>query len=124
MKDDSQFAQLMMQYRQLVNGSSDIKEMILAEDFDAAITMIKNRQDILLNCKCMRRYLELTPAQEAEAEDILNQIRESEMANIKLLETSMEQVQSELKTFQKNEKLQQAYEPDTQDTGSVINYTE
>ena len=60
MQDEQQFEQLMLQYRQLKNGSEDISRMIDNEDFDSAITMIKNREQLFLSCKCMCKYLELT----------------------------------------------------------------
>ena len=62
MHDEQQFEQLMLQYEQLKTGSDDIFHMIEAEDFDGAITMIKLREPIFLNCKCMRKYLELSEA--------------------------------------------------------------
>ena len=43
MQDEKQFEQLIMQYTQLKNGSEDISRMIDNEDFENAITMIKNR---------------------------------------------------------------------------------
>ena len=51
MQDEKQFEQLMMQYIQLKNGSEDIARMIDNEDFDNAITMIKNREQLFLSCK-------------------------------------------------------------------------
>ncbi len=77
MQDKQQFEQLMMQYEQLKNRAIEISSMIDNEDYDSAITMIKTREDIFLSCKCIRRYLEMTPEQE----------------NIKKLETNMEAVQ-------------------------------
>ena len=56
MQDEQQFEQLMLQYNQLKNGSEDIARMIANEDFDSAITMIKNREQLFLSCKCMRNY--------------------------------------------------------------------
>ena len=70
MHDDNQFEQLMLQYEQLKNGANDIMQMIQEEDYDGAITMIKSREPIFLNCKCMRKYLELTPEQEQQANTI------------------------------------------------------
>lgn len=46
MQDEKQFEQLIMQYTQLKNGSEDISRMIDNEDFDNAITMIKNREHL------------------------------------------------------------------------------
>ena len=61
MQDKQQFDQLIMQYNQLKNGSEDIRQLIQKEDFDTAMTMLKARESLFLNCKCMRKYLELTP---------------------------------------------------------------
>ena len=46
------------------------------------------------------------------------------MTNIKLLEEGMENVQKELKLSQKNEKIQQAYDFDENQKGSIVNYME
>ncbi len=124
MQDEKQFEQLMLQYQQLKNGSEDIRKMIEAEDYDAAITMIKTREPVFLNCKCMRRYLELTPVQQKELDAVLDELRELELANIKYLEEGMERVQKELKTTQKTQKIQQAYDFDEDYKGSILNLKE
>jgi len=124
MQDEQQFEQLMMQYQQLKNGSEDIRRMILNEDFDNAISMIKAREEIFLNCKCMRKYLELTPVQENELNTLLDELRGLELENIKILQTGMEEVQKELKKTQQTEKIHQAYDFDENQMGSLINYSE
>lgn len=124
MQDEKQFEQLMLQYTQIKNGSLDIARMIENEDFDSAITMIKSREDIFLNCKCMRRYLDLTPVQQKELDILLDEIRELELKNIKMLEKGMEEVQLELKKSQKSQKIQQAYNINSQQNGSILNIQE
>ena len=121
MHDEQQFEQLMLQYEQLKTGSDDIFHMIEAEDFDGAITMIKLREPIFLNCKCMRKYLELSEEQEAQVNQIVDEIRVLEKRNIELLEKNMDEVQRELKKTQKSEKIQMAYEFDEDQKGSIIN---
>ena len=124
MLDENQFGQLMLQYKQLKAGAEDIYEMIQNEDFDSALTMINSRKPIFLNCQCMRNFLELTPAQEQQANSMLNEIKELELRNIQLLSESMENVKTELKKVQKNEKLQSAYEFNDEISGSIINLKE
>lgn len=124
MQDEQQFEQLMLQYNQLKNGSEDIARMIAKEDFDSAITMIKNREQLFLSCKCMRNYLELTPVQQKQADEILDEIRNLEMQNIKTLQKSMDEVQTELKKTQQSQKFQQAYDNADEATGSIINIQE
>ena len=124
MQDKQQFDQLMLQYNQLKNGSEEIHHLIQKEDFDTAMTMLKSREALFLNCKCMRKYLELTPEQELELNTVLEEIKASEMTNIKLLEEGMANVQKELKLSQKNEKIQQAYDFDENQKGSIVNYME
>lgn len=124
MQDEQQFEQLMLQYRQLKNGAEDIRRMIDNDDYDSALTMIKSRESIFLNCKCMRKYLDLTPVQEKELNEIIDEIRELELTNMKVLEHAMSDVQMELKKAQKNEKIQQAYDFDEDKKGGIINITE
>ena len=114
----------MLQYNQLKNGAEDIRRMIQNEDFNSAITMIKSREEIFLNCKCMRRFLELTPEQEAELNNILDELKGLEMENIRILTRSMSDVQAELKKVQQNEKIQQAYDFDEDQKGSIVNIQE
>ncbi len=124
MQDEQQFEQLMLQYTQLKNGSEDISRMIDNEDFDNAITMIKSREQVFLSCKCMLKYLELTPVEQKKLDSILDEIRTLEMQNIKKLEKGMENIKKELKKTQKSQKIQQAYDfPDNQ-KGSIINIQE
>ena len=124
MQDQQQFEQLMLQYNHLKNGAEEIYRMIANENFDSAMTMIKSRESLFLNCKCMRNYLELTPQQEQELNIILDELRELEMKNIKFLENNMQQVQAELRQSQKTEKIQQAYDFDGIHKGSIVNYAE
>ena len=124
MQDEKQFEQLMMQYTQLKNGSEDIARMIDNEDFDNAITMIKNREQLFLSCKCMRKYLELAPVQQKELETLLDEIREQELKNMKKLEQVMDAVQLELKKSQQSQKIQQAYDFNADQSGNILNIQE
>ena len=109
MQSEQQFEQLMLQYTQLKNGSQDISQMIDNEDYDSAITMIKNRENIFLNCKCMRRFLELTPEQEEKLNVLLEELKKSEEENMAKLQKGMDEVQSELKKIQTNQKIKNVY---------------
>ncbi len=124
MQSEQQFEQLMIQYTQLRNGSEDISRMIDNEDFDNAITMIKNREELFLSCKCIRKYLELTPVQQKELDALLDEIRDLEMKNIKKLEVGKDEVLAELKKSQQSQKLQQAYDFNADSNGSLINIKE
>lgn len=124
MQDEKQYEQLIMQYNQLKNGAEDIAAMIEIEDYDSAITMIKSREQIFLNCKCMRRYLELTPTQKNEVEKLVEEIRKLELKNIKKIEKNMNEVQTELTLSQKTQKIQNAYEKDENSQGSIVNVEE
>ena len=114
----------MLQYTQLKNGAEDISRMIDNEDFDNAITMIKSREQLFLSCKCILKYLELTPVQQKELDILLDEIRTLEMQNIKKLEKGMENVKQELKKTQKSQKIQQAYEFSIDQKGSIVNIQE
>ena len=124
MQDEKQFEQLMLQYNQLKNGAEDIKRLIETEDFDSAMSMIKRREEVFLNCKCMRKYLEVTPVQAKELDKILDELRNLEMENIRLLTKGVEEVRQELRTAQQNEKIQQAYDFDENQRGSIVNIQE
>ena len=124
MQSEQQFEQLMLQYNQLKNGAEDIRRMIQNEDFDSAITMIKSREELFLSCKCIRKYLELTPVQEKSLNILLDELRELELENIRILSQGMVEVQAELKKTQQNEKIQQAYDFDEGKKGSIVNIQE
>ena len=124
MQDQQQFEQLMLQYRQLKNGSEDIRRLIEKEDFDSAMSMLKSRESIFLNCKCMRKFLELTADQEKELNLILDELKASEKSNIEFLMENMKQVKTELRRTQQAEKIQQAYEFDVDKSGSIANFEE
>ena len=72
----------------------------------------------------MRKYLELTPVQQKELETLLDEIREQELKNMKKLEQGMEAVQLELKKSQQSQKIQQAYDFNTDQSGSILNIQE
>ena len=124
MQDEKQYEQLMLQYNQLRNGAEDIRRMIQNEDYDSAMTMIKSREEIFLNCKCMRKYLELTPVQQKELDKLLDELRELELDNIRILSQGMAELQSEIKRSQQNEKIQQAYDFGDTQKGNIVNITE
>lgn len=124
MQNEQQYEQLILQYNQLKNGCDDIARMIENDDLDNALTMLNSREQIYLNCKCMRKFLELTPVQQKELDILLDEIKEKELSNIKKLEQIMADVQQELKISQKNQKIQNAYESNTDFTGSIVNIEE
>ncbi len=125
MQDEQQFEQLMMQYRQLKNRAMDISRLIDGEDYDSAITLIKTREEIFISCKCIRRYLELTPEQEQEMNTLLDEIKVIEQENMSKLEKSMSDVQAELLITQKSQKINNAYRNrDENESGSMVNLKE
>ena len=143
MQDEKQFEQLIMQYTQLKNGSEDISRMIDNEDFDNAITMIKNREHLFLSCKCIRKYLDLTPVQQKELDTLLDEIRDLELKNIKSRDNAViffhrlffmtapkyifsafYSFQMELKKSQQSQKFQKAYDFDANYSGNIINIQE
>ena len=124
MQDEKQYETLIMQYKQLKNGAEDIAKLIDAEDYDNAITMLQSREAVFLNCKCIRRYLELTPVQQAELDNLLDEIRTLELKNIKKLEKGMAEIQTELAMSQKSKKLQNAYEGTEGTKGTILNVEE
>ena len=124
MQDEKQFEQLIFQYEQLKQGSEEIRRLLEKDDFDAAITMIKNREPLFLNCKCMRRYLDFSEEQQKQHDIVFNELRELELANIRYLEENMAQVKDELRKTQKMEKIQNAYQYNENQRGSIVNYTD
>lgn len=124
MQDNQQFEQLMLQYNQLKNGAEDILAMINEEDYDGAMSMVKSREAVFLNCKCMRKYLELTPEQEKQVNEIVEELRTLELRNMNLLTKNLDDVQTELKKTQKTEKINNAYSYDESQKGSIINIKE
>ena len=121
MQDKQQFEQLMLQYNQLKNSALEIRRMIENNDFDSAMTMLKIREPLFLNCKCIRKYLELSPDEKKEVDKIFKEIQILEEENIKYLSESMAEVQAELKLSIQTEKIQQAYEFNESQSGSIIN---
>ena len=124
MKDNQQFEQLILQYTHLKNGSEEIRRMIEKEDFDSAMTMLKTREALFLNCKCIRKFLELTSEQETVLNNLLDELRASELDNIKRLESAMQEVKQELRRTQQAEKIQQAYDFAEGNQGSIVNYSD
>ena len=124
MQDEQQFEQLRMQYNQLKNGALDIRRMIEKEEFDSAMTMIKSRESIFLNCKCMRNYLDLTPEQEEILNKTLDELRTLEQENMEILQNGLREVAIELKRTNQVKKFQEAYDFDETQKGNLINYTE
>jgi len=124
MHNNQQYEQLMLQYEQLKNGANDIFQMLKDEDYDSALTMIKSREAIFLNCKCMNKYLELTPEQKNNVSLIMEEIRQLEARNIEFLKENYDSVKHELKKTQKTEKIQLAYDFDESNKGSIVNIQE
>lgn len=124
MQSRQQFDQLILQYTQLKNGAEDIRRMIDREDYDSAISMIKSRESLFLSCKCMQKFLDLTRTQKDQLEALIEELRNLEMENIRILTKNMEEVKKELQITQRNDKLQQAYDFDEGKAGNIINVTE
>ena len=124
MQDEKQYEQLMLQYKQLKNGAEDIKRMIEQEDFDSAISMLNMREEIFRNCKCMRKYLDLTPVQAKELDSILVELRVLEMNNINLLTKNIAVVRQELRRSNQSTKFVNAYDFNENHSGSIVNVEE
>lgn len=124
MQDEKQFEQLIFQYEQLKSGSLEIRRLIEKEDYDSAITMIKNREPMFLNCKCMRRYLEFNQEQQEVLDKVLEELKELELSNMQMVEEGMKEVKKELQRTYKTEKIQQAYDLNNNQRGSIVNYVE
>ena len=121
MQSEQQFEQLMLQYNQIKNSSEEISRMIDNDNIDDAITMIKGREQLFLSCKCIRNYLELTPVQKKELDELLDEIRTLELNNMKKLEDGKNKIQAELKKNQANQKIKNAYNTEDVSNGSIIN---
>lgn len=121
MINEQQFQQLMMLYTQLKNGALEIARMLETEDYDSAITMIKQRESVFQNCNAIKRYLEYTPEQKKVADKLYNEIKELEEKNIKTLQEGMETVKAELARMQAVQKLNKAYGRNNDDNGSIVN---
>ena len=124
MQSEQQYEQLLMQYKQLKNGAENIANMIEREDFDSAITLLKSREPLFLNCKCMLKFLDLTPVQKNEIDKIIDELKTIELNNIKNLEHNMEKIQLELSKTQRSQKLQHAYGNSSLYSGNVVNIQE
>ena len=72
----------------------------------------------------MRKYLELTPIQERALNNLLDELRELELDNIRTLSQNMVELQQELRKSQQTEKIQQAYDFDETQKGSIVNIKE
>ncbi|MBQ7126796.1 flagellar protein FliT [bacterium] len=124
MRNNQQYEQLMMQYKQLSVGSDEILRLINIEDFDSAITMIKSRESLFLSCKCMLKFLELTENQQKEVDTIVNEIRNKEKRNIDILQERMDGIKTELTKTRKTEKILRAYDIGKNNPGGIINLQE
>lgn len=124
MLNNQQFDQLMLQYNQLKNGAEDIYKMLQAEDYNGAMTMLKAREPIYLNCKCMLKYLELTEEQQKIYNETFKELQSLEQRNLELLTNAKNAVEEDLKRIQKAEKIQHAYEIKDPSTGTIINVEE
>lgn len=122
MQDEQQYKQLLLLYEQLRNGAEEISKLIAKEDYDSAITMIKSRESLFLNCKCIRRYLDLTPEQQKSIDKVFGELKSIEEKNMQTLENLMEDVQTELARTQKLQKIQKAYTNNNDNAfGSMVN---
>lgn len=121
MIDEQQFQQLIMLYTQLKNGALEIARMLETEDYDSAITMIKQRESVFQSCQSIKRYLDFTPEQKEQADKLYNEIKELELKNIHTLEQGMETIRAELARTQAVQKLNKAYGRDNEEHGSIFN---
>ncbi|MCQ2738865.1 MAG: hypothetical protein MJ237_01415 [bacterium] len=124
MRNKQQYEQLMLQYSQIKTCSENISKMIDSERFDEAITLLKSREALFLNCKCIQKYLTLTVEQKNNVDEIVSQIRELEKKNISMLAENMAVVKEQISEAKRNEKLLHAYDFDEKHIGSILNLEE
>ena len=108
---ENQFNQLMLYYTQLRNMAQELKTMLENEAYNDAITMLNNRERVVRELKLILNYISLSPAQQEIVDEIKEEIRVLETANIQKLQKDMEDVKYELEVVSSKVRFRHKYNP-------------
>ena len=119
---DSQFNQLMLYYTQLKSMGEELKIMLENGSYNEAITMLNNRERVVRELSLIMHYIKLTPSQKQAIEEIREEVKQLETANMEKLKKDMEDLKYELDVVSSKVRFRHKYNPYEQESksGNVI----
>lgn len=106
-----QFEQLMLYYNQLKGMAEELTIMLANEAYNEALTMLHNRERVVKELNLVLKYVVLTEAQQKIVDEIREEIKTMEAANIQKLQKDMEDVKYELDIVSSKVRFRHKYNP-------------
>ena len=100
----------------------ELKIMLENGSYNEAITMLNNRERVVRELSLIMHYIKLTPSQKQAIEEIREEVKQLETANMEKLKKDMEDLKYELDAVSSKVRFRHKYNPYEQESksGNVI----
>ena len=105
----SQYDQLLLFYKRLINMADDIKALIEKELFNEIQDKMQMHDKLLVQVKLARKCSKLSTSEQIEIDKFHEELRLKEKENIDLLQSNMKLVKVELDKLKLQNKLKKVY---------------
>ena len=118
-----QFEQLLILYNQILATSTEVKNLILKENYDEAISREGHKSQLVSKAVFLKKQLHFSDEENYAIKSINEQILAQEAEVLENLKNLKEDVLLKLKTVQKQSKLSNVYDNEIPTEGSICDYT-
>lgn len=118
-----QFEQLLILYNQILATSTEVKNLILKENYDEAISREGHKSQLVSKAVFLKKQLHFSDEEKDAIKSINEQILAQEAEVLENLKNLKEDVLLKLKTVQKQSKLSNVYDNEIPTEGSICDYT-
>lgn len=118
-----QFEQLLILYNQILTTSTEVKNLVLKENYDEAISREGHKSQLVSKAVFLKKQLHFSDEENDAIKSINEQILAQEAEVLENLKNLKEDVLLKLKTVQKQSKLSNVYDNEIPTEGSICDYT-
>ncbi len=118
-----QFEQLLVLYNQILATSTEVKNLILKEDYNEAISREAHKSQLVEKVTFLKKQLVLSEEEKQKINSVNEKILTQESEVLEGLKTLRQEVALKLQTTQKQSKLSNIYDNEMPNEGSICDYT-
>ena len=126
-EENTAFTQLKALCKQFINLAKEIDYMVDKEEFNAALSRIEGKDNLINKYHLAKKVTKLSPAEQEEINALEQKIVEYEKSNIEKFEQIKDSALLDLIKTNKNLKVNQAYTSryfSEENQGSILDFTE
>ena len=116
--------QLKILYKQLLELSSQIENMVKQENFQEAILLANQKDELINRCSLAKKSMKLSEEEMIDLKNFEDEILVKETANINFMREIHRKMKSKILDVNKKLKVNTAYSIDEKKSGSIVDYSE